>query len=215
MEITWYGHSCFRLTERNQLTIVTDPFSDRIGIPAPKLKADVVTISHESEGHSATDNVKGANHILHGAGEYEINGTFITGIAMHHVEAHSVRPNIAYLYEYSNGLTVLHLGDLTHVPDQSTIQAMGDVNVLLVPVGGGNSLKASVAAEVIGLIEPSYIVPMHYAIEGLRFELDGVEKFLKAMGLSKVQEEDVLRVTSGSLPEQPRVVVLNPQTKTG
>jgi len=212
LDITWYGHSCFRLTERNQITIVTDPFSDTIGIPAPKqLKADVVTISHHGDGHSAVDNIKGASHVLHGAGEYEVSGTFITGIAMHHIEAHTVRSNIAYLYEYNTGITVLHLGDLSHVPDQSTIEAMGEVTVLLVPVGGGNGLKAATAAEVIGLIEPLYIVPMHYAIEGLRFELDPVEKFLKAMGVSKVQEEDVLKVTTATLPEQPRVVILNPQ----
>ncbi len=214
MDITWYGHSCFRITERGQSSIVTDPFGEGIGLPVPKLKADVVTVSHNSAGHSAVETVKGAAHILKGAGEYEIGGVFITGIAMHNLNESPPRPNIAYLFEFSNGLSVLHLGDLAHIPDQSTIQSLGEVSVLLVPVGGGNGMKASMAAEVISLIEPLYIVPMHYALPDLTIDLDGVDKFLKAMGVTRVQEDDVLRVSSGSLPEQPQVVLLNPQARS-
>jgi L-ascorbate metabolism protein UlaG (beta-lactamase superfamily) len=117
---------------------------------------------------------------------------------------------VAYLFRYDS-LTVLHLGDLAHVPDQSTIEALGEVNVALVPVGGGNSLNANQAAEVVALIEPQYIVPMHYSLPNLAIELDPVDKFLTAMGISRPQQEDVLRVTSGVLPEQPQVVLLSPR----
>ena len=120
-------------------------------------------------------------------------------------------PNVGYVAQYGN-LSVAHLGDLKHVPDQSTIEAMGEVNVALVPVGGGMALRASAAAEVIAMIEPNYIVPMHYALPGLKIELDPVDKFLKEMGVSKVQEEESLRVTATTLPEQPQVVVLQPQS---
>jgi len=210
LDITWYGHSCFRLTERNQITVITDPYSDVIGLPAPKLKGDVVTISHDEPGHNFFDAVKSDPHILTGPGEYEIGGVFISGIAMHDIEAPSPRWNVSYLFQY-NGLTVLHLGDMSHVPDQSTIEALGEVNVVLVPVGGGNALRAGQAAEVIALIEPHFIVPMHYELPGLNIELDSVDKFIKAMGISKVQEEDNLKVTSGMLPEQPQVILLRPR----
>jgi L-ascorbate metabolism protein UlaG (beta-lactamase superfamily) len=120
------------------------------------------------------------------------------------------RWNVAYLLRYDS-LTVLHLGDLAHVPDQSTIEALGEVNVALVPCGGGNSLNANQAAEVIALIEPQYIVPMHYSLPNLTIELDPVDKFLTAMGVSRPQQEEVLRVTSGALPEQPQVVLLSPR----
>ena len=83
----------------------------------------------------------------------------------------------------------------------------------LVPVGGGMGLRASTAAEGIALIEPNYIVPMHYEIPGLKIPLESVDKFLKEMGVSKIQEEDILRVTAATLPEQPQVVVLRPQTQ--
>jgi L-ascorbate metabolism protein UlaG (beta-lactamase superfamily) len=211
LEISWYGHSCFRITERSQVSVVTDPYSDEIGLPLPRLKGDIVTISHDEPGHSNLDAVKGYAHVLSSPGEYEIGGVFIMGVAMPYVQNDMARPNVAYKFEYDR-LTVLHLGDLAHVPDQSTVEDFGEVNVLLVPVGGGKSLRSAEAAEVIALIEPNFIIPMHYALPGLRIDLDTVDKFLKEMGVSKVQEADTLKVTVGELPEQPQVVVLKPQS---
>lgn len=210
MDITWYGHSCFRITERNRVTVVTDPYSDHIGLPPLKLKGDIVTVSHDEPGHNNVQAVKGDPHVLGGAGEYEIGDVFITGMAMHYIGEETTRYNVTYLINYDN-LTVLHLGDLAHIPAQSTTEALGEVNVLLIPVGGGNGLRASQAAEVVALIEPHYIVPMHYALPGLNLELETVDRFLKVMGVSKVLEEDTLKITSSSLPEQPQVIVLRPQ----
>jgi L-ascorbate metabolism protein UlaG (beta-lactamase superfamily) len=212
LEIIWHGHSCFRITERNKISVVTDPYGDSIGLPPLKLKADVVTVSHQEAGHNNVSAVKGDARLIAGPGEYEIGGVFITALAMHFIEQDTARLNIAYLFDYDN-LTVLHLGDLAHIPDQSTIEALGEVNVLLLPVGGGNGLRAAQAAEVVALIEPNFIVPMHYALPGLKFQLDPVDKFLKAMGIGKVQESEALKVTTGELPEQSQVVVLLPQTK--
>lgn len=221
MDITWYGHSCFRLNERGSISIVTDPYSAELGLPPLKLKADVVTVSHDKPGHNFVDAVKSANpadrnpSILRGPGEYEVGGVFITGLPMNYSDEERVHPNVGYLIQYGS-LSVLHLGDLAHVPDQSTIEALGEVNVVLVPVGGGSALRASTAAEVIALIEPNYIVPMHYMLPGLTTLLDPVDKFLKEMGISRaMQEEDILKVTSGSLPEQPQVILLRPQINGG
>jgi len=211
LEITWYGMSCFRISERTRITVVTDPFSENIGLPSPKLKGDVVTISHDVPGHNFVDAIKSDPHVLRGPGEYEIGGVFVTGIALHDVENN--RQNVAYLMDY-DGMTVLHLGDLSHVPKQSDVEGLGEVHVLLLPVGGGNGLKAAQAAEVVALFEPYYVVPMHYALPGLALDLDPVDKFLTAMGVSKVQESDTLKVTVADTPEQPQVVVLTPQTQT-
>ncbi len=211
LEITWYGLSCFRIAERNRIAVVTDPFSETIGLPSPKLKGDVVTISHDVPGHNFVEALKSDPHILRGPGEYEIGGVFVTGIALHDVVNN--RQNVAYLFDY-DGLTVLHLGDLAHVPKQSEVEALGQVNVLLVPVGGGNGLKAALAAEVVALFEPYFVVPMHYQQPGLAVELDNVDKFLTAMGVSKPQESDTLKVTVTDTPEQPQVVVLTPQAQT-
>ncbi len=209
MEITWYGLSCFRVTERGRITTVTDPFSDDIGIPAPKLKSDLVTVSHDVPGHNFVETVKGDPYILRGPGEYEVGGVFVTGFPMHDTDG--LRRNVAYLFDYDK-LTVLHLGDLARVPEQSEVEELGQVNVLLIPVGGGMGLKAAEAAEVVGLIEPYFVIPMHYAQPGVRIEFDPVDKFLKAMGVSKAQELDTLKVSAADTPEQPQVIILSPQS---
>lgn len=196
------------MTERGKTTLITDPYSPTLGIqPSGTTKTDIVTISHEAPGHSDVSILKGEYYALRTPGEYEIGGTFITGVALHDVERESY--NIGYLVDY-DGLTVFHVGDLSHVPQQSVVEGLGEVNVLLLPVGGGGALTAAQASELVALIEPNYIVPMHYAIDGLQLELDEVEKFLKAMGVSHVEEEEFLRVTSGALPEQPQVILLKP-----
>lgn len=212
MDITWYGHSCFRITERNHISVVTDPFSENIGLPVPKLKADVVTISHDEPGHNNTEAVKGVSHVLTGPGEYEIGGVFITAIELHQIDGQIAKWNIAFRFEYDN-VTVLHLGDLAHVPDQSTIENFGEVHVLLLPVGGGMGLRASQAAEVVGLVEPAYIIPMHYGMPGVKVNLEPVDKFLKAMGVSAVHEMETLKVSTSEFPEQSQVILLKPQNQ--
>lgn len=209
MDITWYGHSCFRLVERGIATIVTDPYNGGIGYTLPKIKADIVTISHEAMGHANLEAWPNTTHILTGPGEYEIGGVFVIGVAMHDTDS-EVAPNVVYVYDY-DGLNIVHLGDLSYVPSQSDIDKLGAVNVALVPVGGGNGLTAPQAAEVIGLIEPEIVVPMHYKTPLTNLDLDPLDRFLKEMGISKVTAEPMLRISGRSLPEQTQVVVLEPQ----
>ena len=212
MEITWYGHSCFRLSERGLATIVTDPFDNSIGYDTPKLKADIVTVSHDAPGHNHVDTVKGARAIT-GPGEFEIGGVFITGISTARPtekkkKGDEARKNTLYLFDF-DGLTVAHLGDLDHVPTQSQIEDLGTVAVALVPVGGGGGLNAAQAAEVISLIEPAIVVPMHYKTPPTSLKLEPLNKFLKEMGLGVVKTEESLMVKRGSLPEETHVVVLD------
>jgi len=218
MEITWYGHSCFRLTERSYATVVTDPYDNKaIGYDALKLKADIVTVSHEAPGHNNADAVKGTTHVIDGAGEFEIGGVFITGVSTDggsggkkkSKDASSVR-NTVYVFDY-DGITVAHLGDLQHTPTQSEIESLGTINVALVPVGGGGGLNAAKAAEVISLIEPNIVIPMHYATPDAKVSLDSLNKFVKEMGLSKPETQPSLKVTRSSLPDETRVVVLEYQ----
>lgn len=207
MELTWYGLSCFRITERKHATVVTDPYSPKIGLPQLKLKGDVVTISHNALGHNHVASVNNYTHALTGPGEYEIGGVFITGTAPAN-DAHTTQ-NIVFLFDY-NGLTVAHLGDMQKVPSQTQIEAMEEVNILLVPVGGGKSLNAAQAAELVSMLEPNIVVPMHYQVPGLTVELDAIDRFLKEMGVNEPTHEDSLKVTSSnSLPEETEIVLLN------
>lgn len=213
MEITWYGHSCFRLTERNYVTVVTDPFDSKsVGYDMLKLKAEIVTISHDAPGHNNCDAVKGTTHVLTGAGEFEIGGVFITAVQMDSAVKKSkdkIR-NTVYVFDY-DGITVAHLGDLQQIPTQSEVELLGTVNVALIPVGGGNSLNAAKAAEVVSMLEPNIVVPMHYATPNSKIKLDELNKFLKEMGLGKQEAQPALKVTRNSLPSETHVVVLDYQ----
>ncbi len=215
MEITWYGHSCFRLTERNYVTVVTDPFETKIvGYDALKLKAEIVTISHDAPGHNNSDAVKGTTHVLMGPGEFEIGGVFITAVQTDSVgrsaKAKDNIRNTIYVFDY-DGITVAHLGDLQKIPTQSEIELLGTVNVALVPVGGGNSLNAAKAAEVVSMLEPNLVIPMHYFTPDSKIKLDEINKFIKEMGLSKPDAQASLKVSRSSLPDETHVVVLEYQ----
>jgi L-ascorbate metabolism protein UlaG (beta-lactamase superfamily) len=214
MEITWYGHSCFRLTERNFATVVTDPFDSKsIGYEPLKLRSDIVTVSHDAPGHNNANAVKGTSHVIDGAGEFEIGGVFITGVQTDGGKKKGQEQgasNTVYVFDY-DGITVAHLGDLKQVPTQSEIEMLGTINVALVPVGGGGGLNAAKAAEVISLLEPNLVIPMHYSTPATKLSLDVLNKFLKEMGLSKLDSQPSIKVTRTGLPSETHVVVLDYQ----
>jgi len=221
MEITWYGHSCFRLTERGLATVVTDPYDHRqVGYEPLKLKGDIVTISHNTPGHNFASAVKGDPHLIDGPGEFEIGGVFVTGIQTNgHTkkDVEEVR-NTLYLFDF-NGINVLHLGDLNRVPTQTEVEAFGPVHVALVPVGGGGSLTAIKATEVISLLEPNIVIPMHYATPAsgdTALALESLTKFLKEMGLGNLEVLPSIKIPNvSSLPEETKVVVLDYQKNNG
>ena len=216
MEIVWYGLSCFRLMERGMAAVAIDPFDDSVGYGALRLKADIVCVSHDAPGHNCIDAVKGEKRVITGPGEFEIGGVFITGVSTRHApdasgkkkKAEAKDSNTLYLMDF-NGLTVAHLGDLDYVPTQQQIENLGAVDVALVPIGGGGGLNASQAAEVISLLEPSIVIPMHFRTPEISLKLDTLQKFLKEMGLSAPKTQEMLKVTKADLPEETHVVVLD------
>lgn len=196
-------------------SVVTDPYDHKqVGYEALKLKADVVTISHNTPGHNYLQAVKGDPHLIDGPGEFEIGGVFITGIYSNgHTKKNSDDPrNTLFLFDF-NGITVLHLGDINRVPSQTEIEDFGPVHVALVPVGGGGGLTAIKATEIISLLEPNIVVPMHYATAATGSTLQPLEpllKFLKEMGLAHVDTVPSLKIqNASSLPEETKVVVLD------
>ena len=213
MEITWYGHSCFRLTEKKMATVVTDPFdAESVGYEPLKLKADIVTVSHDAAGHNYLQAVKGYSRAITGPGEFEIGGVFITGVQTdgHGKKASEQPSNTLYVFDY-DGLTVAHMGNLRQVPTQAEVEALGTVNIVLVPVGGSSGLNAAKAAEVISLLEPNIVIPMHYHTPQVKVPLDQLDKFMREMGLHEAETMPNLKVSKSSLPDETKVVVLEYQ----
>lgn len=210
MEITWYGHSCFRLSERGMANVVTDPYDHSVAGYSPlKLRADIISISHDAPGHNFVSGVKGAKHVLTGAGEYEIGDVFITAVQTNgHKRQSDEARNTLYVFDY-DGLTIAHLGDLSRVPSQTEIEALGAVDIVLTPVGGGGSLTPAKAVEVVSLLEPGIVIPMHYSTPASKITLAPVSKFLKEMGVGDIKPETSLKITRGSVPTETRVVLLS------
>jgi len=208
MEIVWHGHACFRISERNFSSVVTDPYSKSIGLPELKLRGDIVTVSHDAPGHNNVRAVKSKKKVLTGPGEYEIGSVFITGIRMDPKQkTNDNGHNTMFVFDFM-GLTVAHMGALAYVPSQSQIENLGAVDIVLIPVGGGE-LTPSQAAEVVSLIEPSIVIPMHFATKEGE-DLDTVDRFLKEMGIGESEPLESLKVSRSSLSEETQVVVLTP-----
>ena len=210
MEIIWHGLSCFRLTERGMATVVADPYDHKfVGFAPLKLRGEIVTVSHDAPGHNFITSVKGRTRVITGPGEFEIGGVFITGVQTNRKSKPSTNElrNTLYVFDY-DGITVAHLGDLQRVPSQTEIENLGGVNVVLVPVGDGKSLNASKAAEIVSLLEPGIVIPMHYQVPESNLELAPLNRFLKEMGVGEVEPIPSLKITRTSVPSEARVVVL-------
>ncbi|HLZ71110.1 MAG TPA: MBL fold metallo-hydrolase [Dehalococcoidia bacterium] len=209
MEITWLGHACFRLKNR-ETTIVIDPFGAETGYnPRAIGEADVVIVSHDHPAHNNAGAVTGKPRVIQGPGEFEVGGVLITGVRTYHDGSKGTKlgRNTAYVVEMDE-VRVCHLGDLGHIPTPDQAEALNGAEVLLVPVGGGTTLDAEAAAEVISLLEPRIVVPMHYQTPNATAKLDSLDAFCKQMGLAEPQPTARLNVTKTSLPLETTVTVL-------
>lgn len=195
--------------------MITDPYDSKlVGYSPLKLKADIVTVSHDTPGHNFVSAVKGDAHIIDGPGEFEIGSVFVTGIQTngHVKKSDAEMRNTLYLFDF-NGINVLHLGDLNRIPSQAEVEDFGPINVALIPVGGGGALNANKAVEIISLLEPNIVIPMHYATPATGDtvqKLDPLSKFLKEMGLTNPETLPSLKIANqAALPEETKVVVLD------
>ena len=212
MDISWLGHSCFRIKGRHGIVIITDPFSPSLGYSLGKSTARIVTVSHQHPGHSYVQGIDDEPRLVTKPGEYEISGVLIIGIATFHdgEEGRKKGRNTVYLMEIDE-VSVCHLGDLGHVLTAEQVEEIGNVDVLLLPVGGVSTINAPKAAEVVRQLEPKIVVPMHYKTQALNRELEPVESFLKEVGVKEVNSQPKLSFTKSSLPASTQVFLLDYQ----
>lgn len=217
MDITWLGHSCFKLKGK-QLVVITDPFDpSMVGLPLAKQQTDIVTYSHGHPDHHYGDVLKPRTDkeifVVEGPGEYEVSGIFVEGLGVFHDTKQGAERGKNTIYKITiDDVRVVHLGDLGHDLSDTLIEEIGTIDVLLVPVGGVYTIAHTTAAQIVSKLEPRIVVPMHYKVEGMKEdvfgEMKGVTDFLKLMGDVKATPQPKLTVTAGSLPEIMQVVVL-------
>jgi len=188
MDISWHGHSCFTIKGK-AATIVTDPFE--MGAALPKLKADIVSLS----GEGKTVEVDGTPKILDWPGEFEVSGVSIEAITP---EGESSSIFIFAL----DGIKICHLGYLAHELSDIVLDQIGDVDILMIPVGGGMVLDGKTAQKVVEAIEPRLVIPMVYTATETNLDIKGAEEFLKAVGKTEQAPIDKFVVAArAGLPE--------------
>lgn len=209
MVINWYGQSCFKIVT-NALTIVIDPFTKNIGLRPPSFAADIVCVSHQHEDHNNIGAIGGDPFVVDGPGEYEIKGISIAGIESFHDQKQGQERglNTVCLIE-SEEIRLCHLGDFGQDKfSDEQLEALGEVDILFIPVGGGITIDASMAAALVNQLEPKMVIPMHYKLPDLKIDLDAVDKFLKEIGAPKKEPVDKITIKKKMLPESTEVVVM-------
>jgi L-ascorbate metabolism protein UlaG (beta-lactamase superfamily) len=216
MIITWQGHSCFKIQDKassDGVTLVTDPFDKETAseesLKTPNFEADIVTVSHDHHDHNNVAALRGTPFVINCAGEYDSRGVLVEGIESYHDSQKGAERgnNVIYRIEIDD-ISVVHLGDLGDVLDNSQLEKLVGTDVLLIPVGGRYTLDAKKAVEVISQIEPRLVIPMHYRTPGSKADdLDTVDKFVKEIGLTPSHEEK-LKISKKDLPQEDMELVI-------
>ncbi len=212
MDIKYLGHASFFIKTKNA-RLITDPFDPKIGLKFAKTEADVVTVSHQHPDHNNVALVNSNPLIIDWPGEFEKLGIRISGFSTYHDKTKGSErgENTVYKIE-AEGVSVLHCGDLGLIPDDSFIEQLGVVNVLMVPVGGFYTIDANEAVSLIKKIDPSIIIPMHFGrpeLDQATFgKLTPLEDFLKKMGAEAVAPVNKLTLKEGDFTEDTKVVVM-------
>lgn len=200
MKLKWYGHSCFGLTFANGTTVITDPFDDTTGYPLCTARADAVTSSHDHFDHNHFQSISGNPVMVSTVGSHEIGGVKITGTAsFHDPEGGKLRgSNVIFSIE-GDGLRIVHLGDLGHMPNEEQLAAMANADLMLIPIGGTFTITTPQAVELIAQAKPRTAVAMHFHNDHCQFPITDEKEFVALTGAAEMPNE--IELTAGtSLP---------------
>ena len=212
MEINWLGHSCFRLRDGDTV-VITDPFPTSLRLRPDFRQATVVTVSNNHPNHSNWQAVPGEPKVFQAPGEYEFSGIAVRGVMTSlPPDTPQEQRNVAFCVQMDN-VNVCHLGDIVQPLTTRQRDDLAPVDVLLAPTGGDCTLPLEQILQIIQDLDPKIVIPMHYGIPGVATSLAGPETFYRLMGVSEVQSQPRLSVTTNNLPPNLRVVSLAHQAR--
>ncbi len=215
MKVKWLGHACFLLTSDSGLRIITDPYTTGVfGLEyaPPAETADIVTVSHDHADHNNVAAVKGSPQVVQGVGSHEAKGVRFKGIATAHDESSGKERGANTIFCFAlDGINVCHLGDLGHDLSDQAVADIGDVDVLLIPVGGNFTIDAPVAERVCQKLAPKVVIPMHFRNDRCPgFPVAGVEDFTQARQQVKTIAGSEIELKKEQLPSGAETMVLKP-----
>jgi L-ascorbate metabolism protein UlaG (beta-lactamase superfamily) len=219
MQINWYGQTCFQIEAKqgkDKIKIITDPFGKDNGLKLPKLKADIVTISHSDYDNkdigSASEDRK-EPLFIEGPGEYESREVYVHGIDAFHDDKKGADLGKITIYTIkAEDMVICHLSNIGQGElEEEQIDIIGEVDILLLPIGGKDSLSSSSAIKIMSQIEPRITIPMYYNIPGLKDKLDSLDLFFKELGIDKIAAEERVKIQKSDLSaDKAQIIVLKP-----
>lgn len=213
MIITWYGQACFKI-QSSDTVVAIDPYGKEIGLTPPRFQTHIALVTHNHFDHNNVASLGGEPFTVTGPGEFEVRGVYIHGIKTFHDAVQGKERGLNTIYSIDiEGLRVAHFGDFGETEVRADVlEELGNVSVLLLPVGGTYTIDAKTAAKIVKAVEPRFVIPMHYKIPGVKAKLAPVEEFLKEMGATKVQPQEKLVIKKKDIigeEEKTDVIVLN------
>lgn len=207
MLIKWFGHSCF-LCAGSGVRLLTDPFNTEVGYELPGVEVDLVTVSHDHFDHNCTASLPGDPRVIDRPGVHRVDGLELTGHKVYHDQVRGAQrgENLIFCWNME-GLRLCHLGDLGHLLEPQTVQELGRVDILMIPVGGVYTIDAREAFQVVEQLQPRVILPMHYQTPDLKFRLGALEEFTSQFPQTLRLPD--LKLENGQLPDVRQVVVLD------
>lgn len=219
IDIWFYGQACFKVKGKTT-SVVFDPYEPEFtGLPKLKVDGDIVCITHSHQDHNNADAVSGTSEenanpfVISGPGEYEKSGVTIVGISSFHDDKEGAERGKNTIYNATvDDVNFVHLGDFGQKKlSQDQVEQLNSCDVLMIPVGGVYTIEAKDAPDIIAQLEPKIIIPMHYKLPGLKFDLAEVKNFLSVMGKEAAEPMAKLSVSREKMPEEPEIVVLSAQ----
>ncbi|MCD5396982.1 MAG: MBL fold metallo-hydrolase [Candidatus Pacebacteria bacterium] len=206
MQIIWHGQFCFQIlvsyNKNHSVSIVIDPFDKTVGLKAPSLKADLLLTTHN---HNDLD-LKDSSFLINGAGEYDIKGVYIQAISLSYDK---LKERTTFYTMNAEGINICHLGNLKQKElTTEQIEKIGMVDILMIPVGGVETIDGKEASYIIGQIEPKIVIPMYYQIPRLKTKPDGLDKFLKSMGVKSIEPQKKLSIKKKDLVQEKTELIL-------
>jgi L-ascorbate metabolism protein UlaG (beta-lactamase superfamily) len=208
LQIRWHGHACFEITDSN--TIITDPHDGKsIGIPTPMVHGDIILISHDHYDHNSVKTVeKEQSKIITEPRKRTISEATIKGFVTYHDEERGTKRGENIMFQFIvDDICFLHAGDLGHLLDEKTVDAVGPIDILFIPIGGTYTLDAKNAWNVIEKLKPKIAIPMHYKIEGLSLPIAPVDDFLDIATYPVIKVGNEIDIEKSELPKDPEIWV--------
>lgn len=209
MKIKYFGHSCFKITSDNGISIVTDPFDHTVGYPLPNTDADIVTSTHSHYDHNYFKAISGSFDIVNTSGEHNLKGIHIKGVNTFHDDEHGAKrgKNIMFIMDIDN-MKLCHSGDLGHLLTDDMIKEIGHVDILMIPVGGYYTIDDRQAVKVIESLKPSLTIAMHFRTPVVDMPIETVNSFLRMTNGKQLQTNQI-EVNKKDLEGKSDVIAMN------